>query len=272
MFEWLVDEMAKVKTRKFHLVDGPLPADERELVERSDVPIPPSYKSFVLQFGNAKLYRGPVDQYRVQVFAAPRAIVEEEGEPLLYFGRTDRSLAYFKEELLVPGGETPVFEWRHQQGIQRTADGFEDWLRKKCKWARGTFTKKQWRAIENGPAPFSDQEKRIVEARRKFRWRVVGISSDGAIQFEVHNGSDMVLPYLTIGIRGKRRGTDEMLNGGAWLPVGTVPPGQTAVIEKECYKKWVDPHDVEAFEKPEPGPEDREHYWEFRALPSSSET
>jgi hypothetical protein len=108
MFEWLVAEMAKVKTRKFYLVDGPLPADKRELVERSELPVPPSYKGFVLQFGNAKLYRIG-DQYRVQVFW-PQGRRNEEGGPRLYFGRTDDTAVYFKESLLVPGGESPVFE------------------------------------------------------------------------------------------------------------------------------------------------------------------
>jgi hypothetical protein len=263
MFEWLVDEMARVKTRKFHLVDGPLPPDKRELVERPEFPVPPSYKSFIIQFGNAKLYRGPVDLYRVQVFAGPR-VVEIDGEQLVHFGRTDRSVAYFKEGLLIPGSETPVFEWRHPEGIRKTGDGFEEWLKKKCAWARRTFTKKEWRAIENGPLPFSDEEKRIVEARRKFRWRVVGVASNGDLRFEVFNGSDVRLPFLTVGIRHK--GGEAF--GGVSLPVFDIQPGEAKVLEMDCYKQWHDPNEVEAFEKPDPGPEDREFYWEFRALPS----
>jgi hypothetical protein len=268
MFEWLVDEMAKVKTRKFYLVDGPLAADKRELVVRSELPIPPSYKGFVLQFGNAKLYRMG-SQYRVQVFAVPSADETEDGEPRLCFGRTDDTVAYFKEYLLVPEGESPVFEWYYEEGIeQQTANGFEEWLRKKCAKAKRRYTKKEWREIEKGPPPFSDQEKRIVEARRKFRWRIVGIGSSGDLQFEVHNGSNIVVPFLSVGIRGKRRGTNSALEGGVWLPVGSILPGQTAVIEKDCYKEWVDPQDVVAFEKPDPGPEDRDRYWEFKPVPT----
>src|SRR5947207_8474617 len=118
MFEWLVDEMVKVKTRKFYLVDGPLPPDKRELVEGSQLPVPPSYKSFVLQFGNAKLYRMG-SQYRVQVFAGPSRDETEEGGPRLYFGRTDETAAYFKESLLVLGEESPVFEWQYEEGIEQ---------------------------------------------------------------------------------------------------------------------------------------------------------
>jgi hypothetical protein len=266
MFEWLVDEMAKVRTRKFYLVDGPLSADKRELVERSELPVPPSYNSFVLQFGNAKLYRMG-SQYRVQVFAAPSAEETEEGETRLYFGRTEDTAAYFKDSLLVPGKESPVFEWHYEEGIeQQAANGFKEWLRKKCAQARQRYTKKEWREIEKGPPPFSDEEKRIVEARRKFRWRVIGISGSDDIQFQVHNGSDMVLPFLSVGIRGKMRNIDDTLEGGVWLPVATVLPGQRAVIEKDCYKDVVDPQDVVAFEEPDPEPEDRDRYWEFKLL------
>jgi len=45
MFEWLADEMAKIKTRKFHLVDGPAAPELREAVEESDSGLPLSYKS-----------------------------------------------------------------------------------------------------------------------------------------------------------------------------------------------------------------------------------
>jgi hypothetical protein len=265
MFEWLIDEIASVKTRRFYLVDGPLPAEQRALVEHSELPVPPSYKGFVLRFGNAMLYRIG-DQYRVQVFAGPRADESKAGEPRLCFGRTEDTVAYFKEFLLIPGRESPVFEWDYERGVEeQTANGFEEWLRKTCARARQFYTKEHWREIEKGPPPFSNEEMRIIEARRKFRWRVVGISPSGDIQFEVYNGSDMVLPYLSLGIRGKRRGNEDMLEGGVWLPVGSLLPKHTTLIEKDCYIEWVDPHDVEVFEAPDPEPEDRDRYWEFKA-------
>jgi hypothetical protein len=50
------------------------------------------------------------------------------------------------------------------------------------------------------------------------------------------------------------------------LLVSSVSPGETRVVEKDCYKDLVDPKDVEVFEQPDPEPEDRDRYWEFRAL------
>jgi hypothetical protein len=266
MFEWLVQEMARIRTRKFHLVDGPAPPEFRQAVQESAVPVPPSYEEFVLRFGNARLYRqGGV--YLVQVFGGPREARADEGEPLLHFGRTDMAMAYFKEALLVHGGESPVFEWHQEQGLQKTADGFEPWLKARCAAARSLFKKKQWEAIERGPLPFSEREKAIVEARKHFRWRVVGVAPSGRLRFEVHNGSAMTLPYLSVGVRGELRPPKSgPLNGGVWLPVSSVSPGETRIVEKDCYKDLVDPKDVEVFEQPDPEPEDRDRYWEFRAL------
>jgi hypothetical protein len=264
-YQWLVDEMSRIKTRKFHLVDGgPATAELREAITKSDYPLPPSYKDFVLQFGNAKLYRQVV--YLVQVFAGPISSLTDMGERFIHFGRTDLSLAYFKESLLVSGSESAVFEWRHGVGIRKAADGFEEWLKAKCSAARRRFKKNEWKAIELGPPPFSSRELEIVDARKKFGWRVVGVAPNGDIQFEVHNGSDVTLPFLSLGVRGKLRPPKNgPLNGGVWLPISAILPGETQVVEKDCYKEVVDPSDIEVFEKPDPEPEDRDRYWEFKS-------
>lgn len=261
MFKWLNDEMDRIKTRKFHIVDGLLSDEQRELVEQSDLPVPPSYKEFVIQFGGAQLYRqGSI--YLVQVFNVPTNYRSDDGHVLLHFGRTDIALAYFRESLLVLGEESPVFEWEHQEGLRQTACSFEEWLKARCEAARKLFTKKEWAAIEEGPLPFTEQEQVIVESRRKFRWQVIGIADNGNLMFEVHNGSNMVLPFLSIGVRAK----NGKLNGGVWLPVSSIQPGKTCIIEKDCYKNLLLPEEVDVFEEPDPEPEERDRYWEFRRL------
>jgi hypothetical protein len=259
MFEWLQEEMAVVNTPKFYLVDGALPPGTRKAMERSKVPVPPSYKAFVLQFGNAHLYRKG-SGYLVRVFAAPREVVCDRGQPLLHFGRTDLALAYFKESLLVRGGESPVFEWRHGGGMRKAADGFEEWLIKSCASARKRFSKRGWEALVTGPAPFNEREKAIAEARKRFRWRVLDIAKNGDLVFEVHNGAEISLPYLSVGVRKKN---GEVI-GGVWLPVSSIAPGQTGTIQKGCYKERHAPETIEVFQQPDPGPEDRDVYWEFK--------
>lgn len=264
MFDWLENELKTIKTRDFHVVDGVAESALRAAVQESEVPFPRSYREFVLLFGNAKLYKGLAGEYYlVGVLGSPREEQTREGEKLYRVGHYQSSHAYFKAALLRGDEEAPVFEG-HGGRLIEIAGSFEAWLRMRCEEAQGNYSKRLWADIVAGPYPFTPEERRILEARRKFRWRVVGISNSGDIQFEVHNGSDMVLPFLTIGIRGRRCDTEGVLRGGAWLPVESVLPGQTGVIEKGCYKKWVDPQDIVAFEEPDPGPEDRDRYWEFR--------
>ena len=263
MFEWLDEEISQIKTPKFHLVDGPAPAELRQAVLSSEFPLPPSYREFVLRFGNAKLYRYG-SSYYITIYAGPREAKSSQEEAFVNIGRTWTSHVYFKEALLVSGLESPVFEW-FSNGIQQTADGFEDWLKAKCKSARKRFKKKEWEAIEKGAPPFNDHEQAIVEARKLFRWRVVDIAPNEDLRFEIHNGSAMTLPYLSVGVRGKLRPPKNgPLNGGAFLPVASIRPGETKVVEFDCYKKFIAPNDTEAFALPDPGPEDREQYWEFR--------
>jgi hypothetical protein len=270
MYEWLADEMSKIKTRKFYLVDGPASSELRQAVENSKLFLPPSYREFVLKFGNARLYRRITsysDNYLIEVYAGPRETVNDDGELLFQFGRTESSLAYFKESLAVENAECPVFEWRHEQGIRKTADGFLDWLKGKCKWARKKFKTNEWEALQHGPSPFSEQELAIVEARKDFRWRVVGIAPNGDLRFEIHNGSDMILAYLSVGIRGKLRPPKNgPLNGGGHLPVSSIHPGETKIIRHDCYKKLIAPEDTEVFDRTDWGPEDREQFWELKPV------
>jgi len=266
VFDWLVDEIERIKTPKFHLVEGPASDELRQALEESPVAVPPSYKEFVLRFGNAKLYRQG-SLYLVQVFAAPREAESDHGEPLLHFGRTDLSLAYFKKSLLVPGAESPVFEWRHQRGLRKSVGSFEQWLRSKCAAARRLFGKREWEDIGKGPAPFSEKEKEIVDARGEFRWQVGGVAQNGDIIFRVHNGSAIVLPFLTVGIRGQLKAPKTgQLNGAVYLPVSHILPGETKIVEVDCYKEYIDPSTTEVFAEPDPAAEDRDQYWEFKDL------
>ena len=178
--------MSRMKTPKFHLVDGPASADLRQGVDSCDFPLPPSYTEFALRFGNAELYRYGSNYY-ITIFAGPRGAESSEGDAFVHIGRTWTSHVYFKEALLVAGHESPVFEW-FNNGIRQTAVSFEDWLKIRCESARRRFKKKDWNAIERGPTPFTTQEQAIVEARRQFLWRVVGIAPNEDLRFEIHNG------------------------------------------------------------------------------------
>jgi hypothetical protein len=263
MFDWLEQEIGAIKTRRFHVVDGLADAALRGAFEASGVALPRSYKEFVLRFGNAKLYR-KLDYYKVGVMAPKEVVEKTTGEPLYLIGHHDSSSAYFKKSLLSGEEEAPVFEGRGGKLVQ-VADGFEEWLRKRCKAARAKYAKREWAEVLAGPQPFTPEERAVVEARRSFTCRLAGVTPAGGMLFEVHNGSGAVLPYLSVGVRweGVHGGR---LQGGVWVPVAHIHPGQTAVVEHDAYDGMADPGKAEVFVLPDPEPEDRDRYWEFKAL------
>ena len=132
-----------------------------------------------------------------------------------------------------------------------------------CDWSDG----KSRDVVKKQPKPFSESQKRIVAARRQFRWRHVGFAKNGDAIFEITNESDMRLPYLSIGIQGRNR---TKLIGGAYLNVSDVEPGGRGLVEMDCYKGLLRPDEVECFAKEDPTPETRNQYWEFKRLPGKS--
>ncbi len=130
----------------------------------------------MLRFGNAKLYRiTDLDLYRLRVLAAPREAKSQIAESLLYIGGYDESDIYFKPETLSPGVEAPIFE-SEGKSIRKAADSFEEWLTSRADRARLHYTASKWADLLRGPTPFTAEEISVVEARRNFSFRVVGIT------------------------------------------------------------------------------------------------
>jgi len=257
MFEWLEQEIASIKTPRFHVVDGPADSKLREAVAESGPILPPSYKAFVLRFGNARLYRNSRAGYHIGIFAGPRASTAPDGTQILDIGFNGGASVYFK----VPAGSgsSSLFEYEDRTEIDLKKD-FEDWLSASCQMAKGTYSKAKWNEIKRGPSPFSDEERKIVQTRSRLHWKILGIDAERNHIFEVRNDGERKLHWLTIGLRSR----DGNLNGAVRLDVGGVGPGQTAVVHHDCYKDFVPPEEIEAFPLPDPAPEDREYYYEFQ--------
>src|SRR5690242_16215050 len=202
MYDWLEKELREIRWRRFHVVDGHASDELRAAIEDSQIPVSPSYKQFALRFGNAKLYRAlGMGYWRIGVFAAPREVKRKKtGEDLLWVGNYGEVKVYFRADELVAGQETPVYQGG-RNGFRRVGDAFDSWLQHCAERTRENYKKSEWQKILRGPDPFTEEELRIVEARRLFRWRVVGFSDSGDIRFEVTNGSHIRLPYLSVGIR-----------------------------------------------------------------------
>jgi hypothetical protein len=135
-----------------------------------------------------------------------------------------------------------------------------------CPKCKGQLITCDCRSAPRKVRAFSARDEKIVSARRKFKWRHVGYTSNGDARFEVINNSSMRLPYLSVGVQGKG-GTK--LIGGAWLDVSLIPPQGRAIVQHSCYKETLSPNEVEYFEEPDPTPETKDRYWEFQRLRKS---
>ena len=258
MYEWLEEEIASIRTAGFHDVDGPADEGLADAIMSSGIPVPVSYVDFVLKFGNAKLYRDlKGNAYAIGIFAAPRRSTLPNGTVIYFIGHHDDAKVYVKEDVTLSA--FPIYE---VQGASETwvANDFETWLRRSCEEARRNFTEEEWNEIKLGPRPFSTSEEEVVKARRNMKWKVLGIDADGRHIIEITNTGSMQLPMLKIGARSR----DGSLNGGVILKTDGLGAGETRVLRIACYRGLVPPEEIDLFSLPDPRPEDRSRYPEFR--------
>ena len=257
MFDWLELEISAIKTPRFHRIDGPVDEELRDAIVQTNLPVPASYREFVLKFGNARLYRDAHnDSYQVGVFAGPRLSTLSGGTHIYHLGFHDGASVYVKPPSV--SEEYPIFEF--ETGLEQiVAEDFEEWLEASCADARNSYGKMQWAEILRGPKPFTAEEKEIIDTRRRIQWRVLAIDSNGDHILEVTNTGIHVLPFLKIGVRS----TDGRLNGGVRLDIGHIGPGQTGLLHVDCYKDLKQPQQLELFSLPDPKPEDRARYPEL---------
>ncbi|MBN3941110.1 hypothetical protein [Nostoc sp. NMS9] len=257
MYEWLDREISEINLKKFHVIENQQIGGVIDQLVDIYLSLPPSYIAFLSKFGAVKLYR-KLSYYQIGVLNPPKEKILHSGEKLLDIGHYNDARAYFRYSLLLPGKESPVFEWT-EEGFERIADSFEEWLIKRCTDARDSYTDEEWQDILN-LKPFTNEEVAIVQARQHFQWRAVGFDQDENLLIAIRNESKLILPYLSIGIIAK----DNTLKGVIWLDVSGIHPGQQEVVKHPGYKELIAPDNTEVYSLPDPLPEDRESYWEFR--------
>jgi hypothetical protein len=252
MYDWLLNEVSSVKTPKFFVLGTGCSDDELSRLERETGNLPKDYKEFLRHFGGVRLFRDPTASiYYLEVLARPRkAEWVEPGVVMVASFVTD-------PVYLRVGQDGPVYACTWDR-LRKVGNSFAEWFSTSFAKAKRKFSKLEWKRIVEGPLPFTPEEARIVDAIREFHVRKVGVTETGDVIFQVSNQSNSTLPYLSIRVRGP-----ENFEGGAWLPVSDIEPGQTKLVEFDCYKTLVQPQAIEIEKMPLPEPEDRLHYWEF---------
>lgn len=261
-FGWFRQELLLIKSREFHVFDRLDDDDLRYTREGRAINVGGDYGLFLKEFGWAKLFAdrnkdGPiVSVYPLKEF---RRHVCKDGRAFLSFGCRGYQSVYFDELAVLHGKESKVFTVSNTKATE-VYPSFCEWFFAAYSWARSKYSLRQWKMIVDGPLPFTEDEMKIVEARRLFKWDCVGFADNGDALLAIENNSAMTLPFLTIGVRDVQQ---RVLVGRVWLDVNSIGPGEKGVVMKDCYKDQIPQDQLELFACPDPIPEKRDEYWEF---------
>ncbi len=262
MFTWLSHEIKSIKTRRFHLTNLPSPYEPEKNIDKGL--LPPSYLNFIREFGYSKLYRNGSD-YIIQIFDKPYIELELDGSVYVRFGTSAYfTKACFRLDQLTAGNESSVFElefWEGEYEVVQAYINFDDWLVTLSNEIKDNMTEDEWIQTQNGPPPFSQNEQEIVEGRKKFAYTLLGFKQSGDAKILIKNNSNISLPYLSVGVEWI--GTKLPVHT-IWLPIHGLKPGDNRIITHDIYKNFFPQEAVKLVDLPDPDPEDKDIYWEFK--------
>jgi hypothetical protein len=263
MYTWLSKEIQTVKTPQFHLIQVTELEGVNNPIDWSLLPL--SYTTYIDQFGRSKLYRSG-NGYLIEILATPYRELELDGHVYVRFGIVGfTTMACFRLDQLSTGIEAPVYEleyWDSEYEVEQTFPGFDVWLVHNSNAVKENMDEGDWDRLIKGPSAFNDKEKIIVNERKNFKFSLVGFTNTGDANILVQNQSQLTLPYLTIGVKWKD--TNHSIQK-IWLPTDGLQPGESRVVSHEVYKKFIPRESIELRILPDPQPEDREVYWEFKS-------
>jgi hypothetical protein len=263
-FDWLQEEIASIKSQRFHIFESLTSAESVYKTEGVVVPPVGDYLEFLKYFGYARMFTDHRDSPEVSVYSLKdsRRHVCKNGSVFVGFGYRSYQSVYFDEALILNGMQSPVYTVNTNQG-KVIAPNFSEWLLDAYQWAKSKYSAKRWASILVGPQPFSTSEQNIANATEKFHFELVGFHEDGDALIRVKNGSTLTLPYFSIGAKDK---SDVVLIGAVWLNTSKIEPNQTAIVKHGCYKDQIKQDELMLFRCDKPIPEKREAYWEFKNI------
>ena len=255
-YEWLKEEIQSVPRKKFFLSE---PVDKASIdsFEDENGLLPDDFKEFITGLGRLWMYRDcTLDEYHGRVLF-PRFEGIRNDVSAFHIG-SSTSAAYFlyRDKMVMEKG---VVYYGDPFPTRKKAISFEAWLKQTCEKARKSFTKAEWKEILQPPKPFTEKEMAVVKAMELYKFRKVGVTPDGKVQIEIHNGSSLTLPRFAIGASWSKG-----CRGGVYAPTADLLPGETKMIEEFVYKGNADPYDLKLFRRPLPLPEERPYYLELQ--------
>jgi len=275
-WDWFEEELARMRTLRYlwtRVPETPIP-----LPRLSEWPrLPPEYAEFVARFGLTKIIRETALSYSLHVFREPRKVIEAKGMTLVLCGVTASGYICFRMEGTSGVCRPTVHLWREDGACVDTGESFTVWFAREFLRLKRKIGIRRWRTLCAGPAPLTEEEATVVDARKRFEWRVIDSTTPGCPRIRITNRSERRLPFVTVYFNAI---VPEVFLGhvysGLMLPVAHLAPGESDEFTRSLV--WGDRVSysgaVEFFDPPHWGPEERDYLWEFRTLPpeySSSE-
>jgi hypothetical protein len=268
-YDWLDAEVQQMGTRRFFRTGCAVP--RREEVARATPSLPRDYVDFIVRYGDTALFRVGSLSYRLSIWWPPPRRTVHRGEALIIVGKTEGSYVAFSEAEGTARYGDEVKELSPSGACRSTKKTFSIWLQEKFATYRRKYSPRAWRGLQSGPAPFTDEERAIVQARGQFGWEVMESSIPSLPTLRIHNRSTRRLPFITLDFHAT---VPELfiqeLHGGIYVPVANLSPGDSVLVTKaltyhgRC--QFMSPvvfTDPIFFE-----PEEREYLWEFQEMPT----
>jgi hypothetical protein len=250
MYEWFADELRRIRWPGFHRL-APCPN-----LDALDPRLPPSYVAFIHEFGAGNLYLRD-GYYQMGVKCPPEPIQTSEGECFVVGYTESIDVVFIASELAI-GIEARLYDLI--DGVpEEVAFDFASWLEISANDVREEYSKEEWLQLERGPTPFDESELAIVKARRAFTSELLGAGrGPHDLRVRIRNGSDRVLPWLTVGVRHR----EGVVQGGVPIDVSSIRPGEEKLVDVPGYLT-LEPEDAVLIDLPEPTPATRNEYSEL---------
>ena len=259
-FRWFEEgiELERVKWVTFHVIGRDLTETKLAEVCPFDVEeLSPDLRTFFLRYGNCRLFRRlRVDWHRLKVtFKAGEWL----GDSVLLIGQH-----WEEAECFVKPSDPKIYGKWGSGGVKVMEIDFTNWLKKRVRKCKSEMKGSDWAMVMEPPRPFDKNERQIVDAMALYRFKKVGVTSENNVLIEIDNGSETVLPRITIGVNS------EKVKGAVRVDGREIPPKTKKVVAVNCYKEIVSPTTVEIFKLPAPTPEDRFRFSELLDIQTPS--
>ena len=179
MFDWLEIQINEVKAGSINRVEGVGRGISAEGAAERLTRFPNSYREFCARFGNVFLYKLR-NAYQVIVNNTPQQTTDSSGRVLHCFGSNDDKTAYFVDELLEEGDDTPILELS-EEGFNLASIGFNEWIWNACAEAIARYEPDEWQVLLAGHLPFSEKERQLIQWRQLYLWECLGIFRQDSI-------------------------------------------------------------------------------------------